>query len=141
MKKSILVVLFAALISFPAFLYATHEDPATIAKRSAPVGQVYRTGDKIEKVAVVAETAPSSGPRTAADIYTKCSACHNTGAANAPIVGNKEQWAPRIAKGLDALVSSAINGTPGGMPPKGMCMDCSNDEIKATVEYMLEKSQ
>lgn len=71
---------------------------------------------------------------------TKCMACHATGAAGAPKIGDKEAWAPRIATGIDALVASATNGK-NAMPPKGACMDCTADDLKAVIEYMTSKSQ
>ncbi len=75
------------------------------------------------------------------NVYSKvCMACHASGAAGAPIVGNKEQWTPRIAKGADTLIHSALNGF-NAMPPKGGCMDCSDADIQTTVHYMIEKSQ
>ncbi len=69
-----------------------------------------------------------------------CQACHATGAAMAPKLGDKAAWAPRIALGMDAMVASAINGK-GVMPPKGTCMSCSDDDLKAAVEYMVSKSK
>jgi cytochrome c5 len=67
-------------------------------------------------------------------------ACHGTGAAGAPMKGNKGQWAPRIEKGLEQLVANAISGI-NAMPPKGTCMDCSDEEIHSVVEYMVNASQ
>lgn len=76
-----------------------------------------------------------------ADIYnSKCMSCHATGAANAPKLGDKAAWAPRIATGMDALMASVTNGK-GAMPPKGACMDCSADDLAAAVEYMVSSSQ
>ncbi len=76
-----------------------------------------------------------------AEIYnTKCMACHASGAAGAPKVGDKEAWAPRIATGMDALVASVTNGK-NAMPPKGACMDCSAEDIAAAVEHMVSNSQ
>ena len=69
-----------------------------------------------------------------------CQGCHATGAAGAPKLGDKAAWAPRIATGMDALVASSINGK-NVMPPKGTCMSCSNDDLKAAVEYMVSQSQ
>ena len=69
-----------------------------------------------------------------------CQACHASGAAGAPKVGDKDAWAPRIATGMDALVASAINGK-GIMPPKGTCASCSDDDLKAAVEYMVNESK
>jgi len=141
MKNTSITLLSAAILMLPAFLFANHQNPKNVALRAAPVGKVYRTGDTIEKAAPVVVAEVSVGPRSAEDIYKTCAGCHDTGAANAPVVGNIEHWAPRISKGLETLIANAINGTAGGMPAKGLCMDCTNDEIKATVEFMLEKSQ
>lgn len=81
----------------------------------------------------------STGPKEPKVVYdTFCFACHGTGANNAPVYANAEAWAPRIAKGVDVLYESAINGFNNGlMPPKGLCNDCSPDDIKATVDYMV----
>lgn len=65
-----------------------------------------------------------------------CFACHATGAAGAPKLGDTAAWAPRIAQGHDAMFTSAINGK-GGMPPKGGRVDLSDDAIKSAVAYML----
>ena len=67
---------------------------------------------------------------------TSCQACHAAGIAGAPKLGDKAAWAPRIAKGNDALFSSVKNGLKA-MPPKGTCMTCSEDELRAAVEYMV----
>jgi len=73
------------------------------------------------------------------NIYQKsCQACHAAGAAGAPKLGDKEAWAPRIAKGNDALLSSVTNGLKA-MPPKGACMSCSEEELRAAMEYMVEQ--
>ncbi|WP_231566441.1 c-type cytochrome [Litchfieldella xinjiangensis] len=69
-----------------------------------------------------------------------CAACHSSGAAGAPIVGNADDWAPRIEKGKEELYSSAINGI-GAMPPKGGNTSLSDDEVKAIVDHMVEQSQ
>ena len=75
-----------------------------------------------------------------------CKVCHLAGVAGAPKLGDKAAWAPRIAKGLDDLVDTSIKGGAAkglnpGMPPKGTCMDCTDGELKAAVEYMIAKSQ
>lgn len=69
-----------------------------------------------------------------------CFACHDTGAAGAPKRGDAAAWAPRIEKGLDALVASAVNGL-NAMPPKGTCMTCSDEDLKAAVEYLVTQAQ
>ena len=70
-----------------------------------------------------------------------CFACHSTGAAGAPKVGAgmSVEWEPRLEKGLDAAVQNAINGI-NTMPAKGLCFDCTDEDLRAIVEYMIESS-
>lgn len=71
---------------------------------------------------------------------TSCQACHSTGAAGSPKLGDKAAWAPRIATGVDAMLAVAIKGK-NAMPPKGACMSCSDDDLKAAIEYIVSQSQ
>lgn len=76
-------------------------------------------------------------------IYSQaCVACHMSGVGGAPILGNTEMWAPRIAKGKEALYQSGLNGVAGtAMIAKGGRMDLSDEQIKAAVDYMVASSQ
>ena len=111
-----------------------------------PVGQVYIAGQNEPEAAVAAEVviagdAAAAEPKSGKQIYnSKCMACHGTGAAGAPKLGDAAAWAPRIANGADKLLSNAINGL-NAMPPKGLCMACSDAELQATIEYMVSQSQ
>ena len=81
--------------------------------------------------------ATTSGPPA---LYNQvCSACHATGVAGAPKVGDKAAWAPRAAQGIDALTASAIKGK-GAMPPKGGS-SASDADIKSVVTYMVGASK
>ncbi|WP_428576987.1 c-type cytochrome [Piscinibacter sp.] len=84
--------------------------------------------------------AALGGTAVAADgkaVYEKtCVACHATGVANAPKLGDKAAWAPRIATGRDALVASVTKGK-GAMPPKAGAANLSDGDIKAAVDYMV----
>jgi len=74
-------------------------------------------------------------------IYTKsCVSCHKMGIAGAPKVGDKSAWAPLIADGEEKMLNNAIKGI-GNMPPKGGASKLTDDEIKAAVDYMVEKSR
>ena len=111
---------------------------AGIEERIAPVGSVCLEGDSSCGTAVA---ATGGAAKSGEDIYnSSCMACHASGAAGAPKLGDVAAWAPRIGKGVETLYSSAISGF-NGMPAKGLCMSCSDDELKATVDYMLENSQ
>ncbi len=138
---AVVVVIANSLITHS---YATHGasdmSEAAVAARIAPVGQL-NTGAPIAATAPVVTAAPAAAARSGEAIYTTtCTACHATGAAGAPILGNKEIWAPRIATGLDALLQSALKGK-NAMPPRGTCANCSDAELKAAIEYMVSKSQ
>ena len=76
--------------------------------------------------------------RSAESIYTTgCAACHDAGIAGAPMMGNKSQWEARQAKGYETLVNNSYNGI-NGMPAKGLCADCTKEEIGIAVQYMLD---
>ena len=83
---------------------------------------------------VAAVTADSSFD-PAAKYQQSCFACHGTGAANAPKLDDKAEWEKRMAPGMDAVMVNVMNGI-NAMPPKGLCMDCSESDLVALVEYM-----
>jgi len=71
-----------------------------------------------------------------AKIYQRsCYACHTVAATKAPLVGDVNDWQPRLDKGMDTLLDSVINGF-GGMPPFGMCMDCEAEDFEKLIEFM-----
>jgi cytochrome c5 len=77
------------------------------------------------------------------EIYKKsCAVCHDGGIAGAPKLGDKAGWAPRIKQGKDALYAIAIKGKPGtGMVAKGGNSSLSDAEVKAAVDFMIDKSK
>ena len=102
-----------------------------IKKRIAPIGSVYLAGAGAEPVA-----AEPTGPRTGQQVYqASCFGCHGTGALGAP--KTKADWDARLAKGKDVLLEHAIKGF-NAMPPRGTCMDCSDEEINDAIEFMLK---
>ena len=71
-------------------------------------------------------------------VYEKsCALCHGAGVAGAPKFGNSADWAPRIARGAAALYTSAMNGTPKGMPARGGNAELKDADVKAAVDYMM----
>ncbi len=87
-------------------------------------------------IAAMAFAAQSALAADGKAIYEKtCVACHASGVANAPKLGDKAAWAPRIATGKDALLASVIKGK-GAMPPKAGAANLTDDDIKAAIEYM-----
>lgn len=116
-----------------------------LGKGNAPAG-----GDdaelRIQPVARVeirsAAPAQTDGkPRDGATVFaTVCKACHETGVAGAPKVGDKAAWAPRIATGMATLLKSATNGK-NAMPARGGAADLTDDELKAAVDYLVGKAK
>lgn len=137
MKK--LVKTFSVLIAGVALagaLSVQAED--TAAANTAPVAKVCKEGEPCAAApAASAGGAAKSGEQV---FNSSCTSCHSTGAAGAPKVGDAAAWEPRLAaRNKDGLYKSAQNGF-NGMPPKGLCMTCSEDELKGAVDYMLSKS-
>lgn len=86
---------------------------------------------------IVAGSANADGKET---YDGKCAVCHAGGIANAPKIGDKDAWAPRIAAGTDSLLATVTTGK-GAMPPKGGCTDCSEADLKAAIQYMVDNSK
>ncbi len=108
---------------------------AKIEKNIKPVGEV-----NVGEVPASAAPVVAAGPRSGKDVYNStCMACHGTGVAGAPKVGDKAAWSPRAGKGVDGLLKSAINGL-NAMPPKGTCGACSDEELKGAIEHMLKET-
>jgi len=89
-------------------------------------------GHWTEPVSRTAATPPRSGKQI---VEAKCVSCHGTGVGGAPKIGDRNAWAPRVSKGLDTVVASAIHGH-GAMPPRGGMADLTDVEIRSAVLYM-----
>ena len=66
---------------------------------------------------------------------SSCKNCHGVAGTGAPISGDIDAWAPRLAKGMDTLLDHSIDGF-NSMPPMGMCPQCSEDDFVALIELM-----
>ena len=75
--------------------------------------------------------------RSGKKIYISyCGMCHESAINGAPKAGNPAAWSERLSKGMDHMVERVKKGE-GAMPPKGMCNDCTDNELKAAIQYML----
>ena len=116
-----------------------------MAERIKPVGQVDVASAETQREPVKNAVAASPPARDGQQVYqATCVVCHDAGIAGAPKLGDKGQWAKRIAKGLDTLYASAVNGvqgSAGAMPAKGGNPALSNAEVKAAVDYIVARSK
>lgn len=105
--------------------------------RIKPVGSICLEGDACGAAVAASDGKPKSGE----EVYNaSCNACHGTGVGGAPKHGDKADWKARLAQGIDTLHTHAITGIRA-MPPKGTCMTCSDDEVKAAVDFILKTSK
>lgn len=116
----------------------TDKQKKEVETRIKPAGTLCLEGDSTCGVAVA---AAGGKPKSGEEVYTAtCTLCHGAGVGGAPKFGDKAAWAPRISQGANTLHDHAIAGIRA-MPPKGTCAACSDDEIKAAVDYMVAKSK
>lgn len=104
-----------------------------IRERIKPVAEVCIQGDESCGGPVV---AVASGPRSGEDVYNAtCHTCHAAGVAGAPKKGDMAAWEKRLAKGFAETLATAKTGL-NAMPAKGLCMDCSDDELSSAIHFM-----
>lgn len=96
--------------------------------------------------AIVNAALPDNDLQKGAKIWTdNCFSCHGTGRAGAPKIGEKSQWAPRIAQGVEVLIGHALTGFYGKggteMPARGGNPSLSDEDVQAAVAYMVAQSR
>ncbi len=132
--------LAAAILAGGALAVAEVVPPGTadeIRARTQPVGSLCRVGEACAGPGATAGDGATSTGLSGEQVYNQfCFACHATGVSGAPLLADAGAWEPRIAKGIDVLMANTLNGI-NVMPPKGTCMNCSEAELQAAVDYML----
>jgi cytochrome c5 len=159
LKKFSLVIGFLMLVTVGLIFFAHHlqhtlptEVSPTAAKRTqdriAPEGAVYAgaTGAAAQAAATPATPAARQsqgavgGTTDGSVIFGNlCTGCHTSGAGGAPTL-DKAHWATRLAQGNDVLHKHAIEGFTGStgvMPPKGGNPALTDEQVIATVDWML----
>ena len=92
-------------------------------------------GDEAPRAPAVATQRMPADAELAQLYGASCRQCHANPAAGAPLTGDVAAWAPRLEKGMATLIEHSINGFQG-MPPMGMCMQCSEDQFQALIAFM-----
>ncbi|MDX1625074.1 MAG: c-type cytochrome [Wenzhouxiangellaceae bacterium] len=143
---AVIIVFFAIGVNQDLEPSANPAREAAKAERTAPVFDVYAgdTGRAAARRAAAEQQAAApvevafGGSTDGQMIYERvCQACHQVGAAGAPQLV-AAQWTDRLDKGMDTLVSNAIDGI-GAMPAKGGRADLSDEQVRASVEYMVNQ--
>ena len=110
--------------------------------KAAPATSASLSRTAAPSVAVTEEFVEEIEAVPAFDVETtyqmSCFACHGTGAAGAPLLGDADAWTERMAKGMEAVMVNVVNGV-NAMPPKGLCMTCSDDDLRTLVSYMISQ--
>lgn len=122
----VVIILLANYVSTAAKPAAGTDafEAQAVAARIAPVGHVE-----------VKDANDAAAMKTGEQVFqAQCAACHVSGAAGAPKLGDAAAWGPRIKTGFEALVNSALKGK-GNMGPQGGG-DFSDFEIARAVAYM-----
>ncbi|MBC3869941.1 c-type cytochrome [Undibacterium oligocarboniphilum] len=132
MKIASLVIASISLAVLAACGQKAAETPATESASTPPVA------------AAPAAAAPAENKVGKTVFGNTCSMCHAAGVAGAPKPGDKADWGPRIAQGMDTLYKHAMegfNGAKGQMPARGGAPALTDDEVKAGVNYMVDQSR
>lgn len=156
---SIILVISAGLTLFTYIFVGHHRDVpdrvrqeriallstgSSVAERIKAVGRINVASTETQRAPVPVAAAATVEVNGQQVYQNACVACHGPGIAGAPKVGDASQWAERIAKGLDTLYASSINGLQGStgvMPAKGGNQALSDAEVKAAVDYIVAQLQ
>lgn len=133
-KYKYIIVLLIAIYSLSYNALSREE---RITNRIKPIGSVYLSeGAQLEMM-----TKPKLGKDAGIKRYkSTCYICHDTGASGAPKLGDKATWTTRLKQSKETLYTHVLNGF-NAMPAKGGCLNCSDEEIKMSVDYMLQTIQ
>ena len=88
--------------------------------------------------ATVAAAASDGGAEGEKVYKATCTICHAAGVAGAPKTGVAADWEARLAQGIDVLKKHSIEGLRA-MPPKGGNLALTNEQVNASVDYMLSR--
>lgn len=129
------VPVIAIVLLVQVIVKRPHADPEAMTPE-AVAARIQAVG----KVEFGAAQAAAKGPRAGEEIVKQiCSACHQSGAAGAPRIGDKAEWGKRAKAGLEAMLKIAAQGK-GAMPPRGGGADLSDLELARAVVYMANQS-
>ena len=139
-KQLVLVVVLAFAVPIALALLLAHLATSGLKEGNMSAESIAERIKPVASVNVGAAESETKGAKTGEQIVqSTCGACHQTGAAGAPKIGDKAAWAPRIGKGLKGLMAIAMKGA-GAMPARGGNPDLSEAEIERAIVFMANQS-
>ena len=138
-----LITVIAAAIIVPVIVIIMLTQFVTLDNKKSPGSEAYAASSVAARIAPVASDAVFDAtavviPKTGQQVFeAQCTTCHTAGLLGAPKFGDASAWGPRIVKGYDALLQSALHGK-GNMPAQGGG-DFSDYEVGRAVVYMADK--
>ena len=137
------IVGFTLLISILAYMFSAGNTSTSAAaatpQEEAATKEVEANIQPVAAVEVATEAGPHVEKSGEEVVKGVCSMCHGAGLMESPKLGDKGQWAPRIAQGYETLVNNAINGIRN-MPARGGNPDLTDGEIAAAVAVMANEA-
>ena len=139
---AVIVILAQYVTDVPA---DAKNDDSAVLSRIKPVGEfVLASAMPPPSAPATASPTPPATPSAVASgkpdgkkVYeTTCMACHASGVAGAPKLGDKADWTPRLKPGIDGLYASALKGK-AAMPAKGGNASLPDADVKAAVDYLV----
>lgn len=135
-ERMVMACLMVSMLLIPSVNANTVEDEITARIKKA--GSVCIQGaDCAQGGNDLAAVAGAGSVSPQAHYDSACKTCHSMGIGGAPIFGDKAAWEDRVAKGSEELYQSVFNGIAPGMPARGLCMTCSDDDLRAIVDLMV----
>lgn len=135
-----LVTVIAASIIVPVIIIIMLTQFVALDNSKSPGSEAMSASSVAARIAPVASVAVFDAsavviPKTGQQVFeAQCTACHTTGLLGAPKFGDAAAWAPRVATGYDALLTSALHGK-ANMPAQGGGA-FSDYEVGRAVVYM-----
>lgn len=134
-KQLLITVFFAFVVPIFTIIGIVYYVTSANMLAAGTVNAEKSANERIQKVGTVEIRDANRPLKTGEEVFkAQCTTCHTAGVAGAPKFGDATAWAPRIAKGYDALLNSALHGK-GAMSPQGGG-DFDDLEIGRAVVYM-----
>lgn len=116
--------------------------PASVGKAGKDTPVPGAPGEGAAGYAEVHYPRPSgeAADRAQSTYRNRCASCHERGLAGALGLNDGAAWQTRLNQiGRQTLYQHALKGFRA-MPARGTCMQCPDDEIKTTVDWILEQA-